>query len=312
MKSTLIVALLSLLPASLLSGCIGTDFLEEAAEFADPRIEISPEVSAVEIGAAVNFQATYFDSTEAPVSTSFQWESSNLNIAEVDENGDVTGLASGQVRITASAFGISSEQALLSVVSDPNEVAFVDVAPKDTSVIVTRTMQFSATTLNASMTLVEGQPITWRTSDDALATITDEGLVRTIEPGVVQIIAASDGIESTPINLEIFAASRTGTFRPAPGTSYTVQGQAFLEQIPGGSLQLRFAANFQSSNGPDLNVYLSTANQINSASVKLGRLQSTRGEQIYEVPSFVEMNDFDHIIIHCLPFNVTFGSAPLG
>lgn len=312
MKPIFIVALLSLLPAALLTGCIGTDFLEEAAEFADPRIEISPEVSAVEIGAAINFQATYYDSTEAAVSTSFQWESSDLSIAEVDQNGDVTGLSAGQVRITASAFGISSEQALLSVVSDPNQVAFVDVTPKDTTVIVTRTMQFSAMALNATMAPIEGQPITWRTSDEALATITDAGLVRTIEPGVVQIIAASDGIESTPINLEIFAASRTGTFRAAAGTSYTVQGRAFLEQVPGGSLQLRFAADFQSSNGPDLNVYLSTANQINSSSVQLGKLQSTRGEQTYAVPSNIEMNDFDHVIIHCLPFNVTFGSAPLG
>ena len=144
-----------------------------------------------------------------------------------------------------------------------------------------------------------------------MATVDEQGLVTTLMPGIVKIIATSEGIESGPVNLEIFAESRTGSFRPRAGTSYTVKGTAILEQVPGNALQLRFAADFQSSNGPDLNVYLSTADAINSASVKLGQLKSTRGEQVYEVPGYVEMNDVDYVIIHCLPFNVTFGSAPL-
>ena len=39
-----------LLLTTLVAGCIGTDFLEENANIVDPRIEISPEVSAIEIG----------------------------------------------------------------------------------------------------------------------------------------------------------------------------------------------------------------------------------------------------------------------
>ena len=305
-KSSLILFL-----ALFIAGCIGTDFLEENADFVDPRIEITPEVSAVEIGEAITFSAVYYDSTDFPVTTTFEWNSSDAGIAAIDATGAVTGVAMGQTRITASAFGISSEQALLSVVSDPAQVAFVEVTPSDTSLTVRQSIQFSAVALNASREELAGEPIAWRTSDELLATVDDQGLVTSIEPGMVQIIASSGQIESSPINLEIFAMSREGTFRAAPNTSYTVKGKAILEQIMGGNLRLRFDEDFQSSNGPDLNVYLSTESRVNATSLHLGQLMATRGEQTYTIPPFVEMNDFDHVIIHCLPFNVTFGSAPL-
>ncbi len=136
-------------------------------------------------------------------------------------------------------------------------------------------------------------------------------MVTTTAVGPVQVSASSEGIQSAPITLEIFAASREGTFRAAPNTSYTVKGKAILEQVSGGGLQLRFDEDFQSSNGPDLNVYLSSESGINANSLLLGQLMNTRGTQTYTLPPFVEMNDFDHVVIHCLPFNVTFGSAPL-
>lgn len=311
MKSSPAVLLVLLAAPVLLAGCIGTDFLEETANTVEPRIEIMPEVSAVEIGQDLSFQAAYYDSTDAPVNTTFTWLSSDANIATVSETGDVTGVAMGQVRITASAFGISSEQALLTVVGDPNQVAFVEVMPADTSVIVRESMQFSATALNATRSPLENREITWQLSSDTLATIDATGLVTTTAPGTVQVSATAEGIQSALITLEIFAASRTGNFRAAPNTSYTVEGQAILEQISGGGLQLRFDEDFLSSNGPDLNVYLSSASTINANSLKLGQLKNTRGTQTYELPSFVEMNDYDHVVIHCLPFNVTFGSAPL-
>ncbi len=311
MKSSAAFFLVLFTAPAFLAGCIGTDFLEESASLVDPRIEITPEVSAIEIGGALNFQAAYYDSTDAPVATDFTWASSDDAIASVSQTGDVTGIATGQVRITASAFGISSEQALLTVVGDPNEVAFVEITPADTSVIVRESMQFTAVVRNATRTPLENREITWQLSSDTLATIDATGLVTTTAPGVVEVSATSEGIQSSPIILEIFAASRSGNFRAAPNTSYTVNGKAILEQVSGGGLQLRFDEDFQSSNGPDLNVYLSSESTINANSLLLGQLKSTRGMQTYELPSFVEMNDFDHVVIHCLPFNVTFGSAPL-
>ena len=308
---TLIASLLVLITPFMLAGCIGTDFLEETTSAGDPYIEIFPQVSAVQVGEALSFEAFYYDSFEELQTTPFTWQSTDESIATVSETGEVTGISMGQVRISAAALGIVSEQALLTVVSDPNAVAFVDVTPTDTSVVEGRTMQFNAGARNASGDALPGAIITWSVDADTLATVNELGLVTTLMPGIVNVTATADGVNSTPVQLEIFPESRTGTFRPAPGTSYTAKGGVTLEAIPGGNLQLRFAANFESSNGPDLNVYLSPDDTINSASINLGQLQSTRGEQVYTVPDFVNMSTFDYVIIHCLPFNVTFGFAPL-
>lgn len=293
------------------AGCIGTDFLEETAQSADPRIELFPEVSAVQVGETLSYEAFFYDGTDELVATDFSWQSSDESIATVNGAGEVTGLAMGQTRISASALGITSVDALLTVVSDPEAVAFVEIMPGDTSTVVGNVMQFSASVLNASREVLDGQTILWEIDTDSLASVDIQGLVSTLMPGNAQITAIADGVRSTPVNLEIFPESRTGTFRAAPGTSYTVNGGVTMEAIAGGNLQLRFAANFESSNGPDLNVYLSTESTITSASINLGQLQSTRGEQIYEMPSNVSMNTYDYVIIHCLPFNVTFGFAPL-
>lgn len=293
-----------------LASCIGTDFLEETAELVDPRVTISPEVTAVEIGNNATFEAVYYDSTDTPVNTTFSWQSSDAGIATVDNAGIVTGVSTGQARIWATAQGVSSEQALVTVVSDPNQIAFVDVTPGDTSLTVGKLIQFTATTRNAEGNTLDGKTITWATSDNAIAVVNATGLVTGLSPGSVQITATSENIESTPINLEVLEPSRTGTFRATPGTSYTVKGTAILEQIPGeDGLRLRFDEDFQSSNGPDLYVYLSKTDKVNATSVSLGKLQTTLGAQTYTVPSSVNMTDFDYVLIHCLPFNVTFGFA---
>ena len=98
--------------------------------------------------------------------------------------------------------------------------------------------------------------------------------------------------------------------KKTPGTSYNVEGTAILEQTETG-LQLRFLDDFTVTNGPDLRVYLSSESRVNGRSFELGVLQVPSGEQTYVVPSSIEMNQFDYVVIHCLPFNVSFGFARL-
>ncbi len=105
--------------------------------------------------------------------------------------------------------------------------------------------------------------------------------------------------------------SRSGTFVPNPGTGYTVRGAAVLQQRSDGSLELMLGTDFQSSNGPRLEVYLSTASSVNSGITSLGRLMSTSGAQTYSIPAGIQLNSYNHVLIHCVSFNVTFGFAQL-
>ena len=64
------------------------------------------------------------------------------------------------------------------------------------------------------------------------------------------------------------------------------------------------------SNGPDLHVYLSKEIQpINF--IDLGKLKSTNGNQLYDIPNAPDFATYKYALIHCQQFNHLFGSAEL-
>lgn len=81
---------------------------------------------------------------------------------------------------------------------------------------------------------------------------------------------------------------------------------------------LRFE-DFATDNGPDLNVYLTTADADAEAGefgasgqfVDLGDLKGNVGEQNYEIPADVDLAQFDTVVIWCVRFGVAFASADL-
>ncbi|MEM7337882.1 MAG: DM13 domain-containing protein [Actinomycetota bacterium] len=92
------------------------------------------------------------------------------------------------------------------------------------------------------------------------------------------------------------------------GTSrYSINGQAVV--LNDGSEQrfLRFE-NFESSNGPDLKVYLRADN---GDFVSLGDLKGNIGSQNYEIPRDVDLSVFSTVEIWCERFGVGFGGAEL-
>ncbi len=60
-----------------------------------------------------------------------------------------------------------------------------------------------------------------------------------------------------------------------------------------------------------MQVFLSASSAVNSSSLSLGDLQQTTGEQTYFVSASVILETYSYVIIHCVPFNVTFGFARL-
>jgi hypothetical protein len=300
-----------MISAALFLGCVGTDLVNEPVATMPARIAINPTSSAVEVGKTTSFQAVYYDSLgNAAAGVAFQWSSADPAIASVDASGQVSGKQVGQTRITASARGIVSAPAMLTVVANPNQVARVVVTPDSGEVTVGGTLQFNAVARNLSGEVIGGKTFTWRSSDAAIASV-NSGLATGMRAGKVNIIAAVDGVESPPARLTVLGTSRSGTFARNPNTSYNVSGTATLEQQPNGSLVLKFGSDFSTSNGPGLEVFLSTTNTVGANSRNLGRIKSTSGAQSYAVPAGVSLTTYNWVIIHCVPFNVTFGYAQL-
>jgi hypothetical protein len=79
---------------------------------------------------------------------------------------------------------------------------------------------------------------------------------------------------------------------------------------------LRFD-NLATDNGPDLNVYLTTSDaaagdgSIADEYVDLGNLKGNIGNQNYEIPSDVDLTEYDTVVIWCVRFGVAFGAADL-
>ena len=88
---------------------------------------------------------------------------------------------------------------------------------------------------------------------------------------------------------------------------YDITGEALV--LNDGSEQrfLRFE-NFDSSNGPDLKVYLRAAD---GSFVSLGDLKGNIGDQNYEIPPDVDLAEFSTVEIWCERFGVGFGQATL-
>jgi len=105
-----------------------------------------------------------------------------------------------------------------------------------------------------------------------------------------------------------------GDFR---GLAHETKGNASLYRLADGKRLLRLS-NFETSNGPDVHVYLVAAEVAkDNATVKqagfidLGSLKGNKGDQNYEVPADVDLNKYRSVSIWCARFGVNFGAATL-
>ena len=93
-------------------------------------------------------------------------------------------------------------------------------------------------------------------------------------------------------------------------------GTAVTLELPDGSRYLRFEG-LDTSNGPDLRVYLSEIPASDDwyaygeRFVDLGALKGNRGDQNYELPTDLKLSRYKSAVIWCRRFTVGFGVAPL-
>jgi hypothetical protein len=104
-------------------------------------------------------------------------------------------------------------------------------------------------------------------------------------------------------------ASKTYSGVFVDGPYGKVSGKAHIIQATDGKLQLQLEM-LNSSNGPDLKVYLSKEIQpVNF--IELGALKSVAGNQLYDIVGTPDFTSYKYALIHCKAFNHLFGSALL-
>ena len=108
---------------------------------------------------------------------------------------------------------------------------------------------------------------------------------------------------------EITPISYAGIFTGVGDGVHDAQGDVYTIPIEDGSNVLRLE-NFQSTNGPDLFVYLAT-DDMASEFVNLGDLKANNGNQNYDIPEGTDLSKYNKVLIWCKAFGVLFGSAEL-
>ena len=122
--------------------------------------------------------------------------------------------------------------------------------------------------------------------------------------------AANAGPPPEPIALA------SGSFRDAD-SFHQGSGSATIYLLPDGSHLLRLE-DFKVTNGPDLRVLLAEPGDPMSRDelqaggyTHLAKLKGNMGNQNYEIPADINLDDQNSVIIYCMPFHVIFSVAPL-
>ncbi|CAN5813303.1 DM13 domain-containing protein [soil metagenome] len=111
----------------------------------------------------------------------------------------------------------------------------------------------------------------------------------------------NDTIDTTSSELSFFGNFMSGPYGTVTGmaTIYTDSDNYVLA-----------LKDFETSNGPDLHVYLSQE-ELPIHFVDLGKLKSTNGSQVYIIPRGTNFNIYKYALIHCQEYNHLFGSTLL-
>ena len=99
--------------------------------------------------------------------------------------------------------------------------------------------------------------------------------------------------------------------------AHETKGTATVFQLADGKKTLRLT-NFETSNGPDVHVYLIAAEDAKdndtvtrAGFVDIGSLKGNIGDQNYDLPANTDLARYRAVTIWCKRFSVNFGTAPL-
>ncbi|MBT2534106.1 DM13 domain-containing protein [Arthrobacter sp. ISL-48] len=101
---------------------------------------------------------------------------------------------------------------------------------------------------------------------------------------------------------------------------HATTGTVRIIKQPDGSRVLTLE-NLDTSNGPDVHVWLSAADVVEGAGgwytagsaerYDLGMIKGNQGNQVYDLPADVELSKYSSVDLWCVQFSVSFGAAQL-
>ena len=128
------------------------------------------------------------------------WSVENPQIAEVDENGNLTAKAPGETTVTLT-WGEFTADSKVSVTGKG-----IRLTPASQSIQQTGATMIFAEAWEDTVK-VDNPTLTWSSSDPSVATVDDRGIVSGIGTGKTDIVATWDGVSSEPLQITVTEAT---------------------------------------------------------------------------------------------------------
>lgn len=158
-------------------------------------VTVSPPLDTIVLPGTAQLTASVFDAQHNPLTgRAITWSSNMPNVANVDANGLVTGVAPGSATITATSEG---QAGTATVVVQPPVAASVQVSPGATTLTVGDSTTLMATVKDGSGNVISGAPVTWSSDNAAAATVSLSGVVKAVGTGTATITAKSGNASGT-------------------------------------------------------------------------------------------------------------------
>ena len=234
------------------------------------------------------------------------WTSSDESIAQINQDGAITAVGPGVVDISLTFDGNSSVSKL-EVTDDPVVLDPVLHMIKFAHFLdVGNTFQFESDYYTSEGRIDETAAIAWRSSNDAILSLDDNGLATALTPGMVTVEASYQNETATvTMVVEGVITARTGVLM---GTGYDIEGNFSLAQNEDGDLILTIEG--YKPDGPGPYFYLSNVNESRRVDgINLGDAGSSGDISINvsEIDSSVELLTYNFLVIWCEPFGVRLG-----
>jgi uncharacterized protein YjdB len=182
----------SLVPPTRASGKAKTEAIAAVGSVA-----VSPRSANLAAGDTLQLSAMVQDiQGDTVAGRAVAWSSGDPRLATVSPSGLVTALEPGEVSITAT---VEAHSATCQLAIAPVPVAAVVVAPATASIEAGATLQLSATLRDPQGKPITGRSVAWSTSDQAMASVSAQGLVAASAPGSARITATREGKSGTAV-----------------------------------------------------------------------------------------------------------------
>ena len=199
-------------------------FAVEVAEPAPATVTVAPDTATLTaIDETVRLSAEVRDQIGRPMTdATVAWSSGDTAVATVDTSGLVTAVANGRATVTA----LSGEVSDTASIAVSQIAATVEITPATRTLAAGDTVRLVATATDGNGHVVEAAAFGWTSSDTAVASVDNLGLVTGVAEGTATITAAgrdaAAGVEG---------AAEITALPPPPPPDLT--GTYFLESLAG-------------------------------------------------------------------------------